>query len=161
MLAPSPIRMKANMRRTALPELPRTVADKISSAFSRLADEISQLTDSLLLDVVLEAAGMGNAVGPRNGSCDHDLRDVRCLTTLSAGATLASGGCWQGQSLFRKSLLSSLRHGVAAFSRGVGSGVGTGAQDADTSPPCCGPVSAAPVPTVGSAGVLGPWCGRG
>jgi len=92
------------MRSVALPLF--TVDATIASARSKLVDEISQLADSQvrsLLDDVLDADRMGNAVGP--SSCDCGTLDVRCLTALSAGETVAPGGCWQGQSFCRKSFL--------------------------------------------------------
>jgi len=156
--------MKANMRRTALPEPLCTVVVSNSSARSRLADEISQLTDDevrWLLDV-LNMDDRGSALGPSGCSCDVCVREVRCLIALSAGVFVAPALCLQGQSFFRKSLLWSSEsllwsrtHGVNASAGDVGVGVGRGIQ-AGTPPVCCGAVAVSPVMTARCAGVTGP-----
>jgi len=144
------------MRSVALPEPLCTADANTSSARSMLDDEINQLADSklcLLLDDVLDTDGIGSAVGPIGRSCRCGTSDLRSLTALSAGATVAPGG-WHGQSFFHKSLPWSPRHGVTACVCIVGAGVGTGVLDAKTPSSCCGVVAAATVMTLGSAAVM-------
>lgn len=134
-----------------------TVNANTSSARFRPADEISKLTDSkvhLLLDDVFDTDGTGSAVGPIGRFCNCGSTNVRRLTALSASTTAVPGGCWQGHSLFRKSLLWSPGHGVTAHACNVG-GVGKGIQDAEIDRPCC-VVALDPATTAGSTNVVGP-----